>query len=231
MSAAAEPIPAFLDNKTVDFPDGTCYVLLDPLTNYRSCHDGTPSESRMVFACKSAANDEEYIMKVKVQLPAEGQPPVEGPSSTTAAELVALEKFRDAKLTCAPHLVSFKKVPQGSEFPFPGGFVTYTVMTKMPGSSLFGTYWNMPGGEREAIVKGALDALRSIYALGIEPVDRGMRNVIWDPTTKHCSIIDFELWNEVSETFKDDTQEMQRWGLVRRPPPKDWFMEWAYQYR
>jgi len=104
-------------------------------------------------------------------------------------------------------------------------------MTKMPGISLFGKYWKMLSRDRDDIVKSTLEALRSIYALGVQPVDRGMRNIIWDPDTKRSSIIDFELWNEVSKSFEDDTHEMQRWGLKSRPPPNDWFKEWAFQYR
>lgn len=97
-------------------------------------------------------------------------------------------------------------------------------MTKLPGISLFGKYWNFTPEQREEIVPKAVKALHSIYMLGIEPVDRGLRNVIWEPETKQCGIIDFELWNETKQTFGDEKAEMQRWGLVRTPPAKD---HWA----
>lgn len=101
----------------------------------------------------------------------------------------------------------------------------------MPGISLFGKFWNMPTAEREEITTKSLEALRNVYGLGIEPIDRGMRNVIWDAETKHVGIIDFELWNEVSEVFKDQVTELQRWGLARRPPPRDWWVEWNFHGR
>lgn len=68
MNADERSVPAFLD-PTVEFPGGTTYELLDPLTNYRSCHDGTPLEARMVFlaARTSPQTSETFIIKVKVQ--------------------------------------------------------------------------------------------------------------------------------------------------------------------
>lgn len=120
---------------------------------------------------------------------------------------------------------------QDSQGPLPGGFMTFTVMTKIPGFALFGKYWNMSNQEREEIVPKATEALRAIYALGIEPVDRGMRNVIWEPETKSCGIIDFELWNETTATFANEKIEMQRWGLLRTPPAKDHWAAWNSMYR
>jgi len=69
MADSIEPLPAFLDTH-VQLPDGRSYELLQPLTNYRSCHDGTPQEARMVFICKQRGSQllaEEFVMKVKVQ--------------------------------------------------------------------------------------------------------------------------------------------------------------------
>jgi len=164
-------------------------------------------------------------------LPAEGQIPQSGPSTTTEAELQALEIFRNANASFAPQLVTFHRTVQDDRGPLPGGFLTFTVMTKMPGNSLFGKYWNMQQQERDEITPRAVEALRSIYALGVEPVDRGLRNVIWHPETKHCSIIDFELWNPVNGTFADDKNELQRWGLLRTPPAKDHWAAWNMMYR
>lgn len=104
-------------------------------------------------------------------------------------------------------------------------------MNHFPGTSLFGVFWNLPAPERDTITTKALQALRAIYNLGIEPVDRGLRNVIWDAEGEKVSIIDFELWNEVAECFKDQTRELQRWGLARRPPPRDWWDEWNFHGR
>jgi hypothetical protein len=63
-------IPNYL-NKVVVFPDGSSYELLKPLATYRSCHDGTPAEARIVLTCRRTDNDsssqDEYVMKIKIQ--------------------------------------------------------------------------------------------------------------------------------------------------------------------
>lgn len=171
------------------------------------------------------------MLKVKVQLPAEGQIPQQGPSTTTAAELKALEKFRDAKTSFAPQLIAYHSKPQDSKAPLPGGFITFTIMTKLPGFALFGKYWNMSKEERDEIVPKAIEALRAIYEIGVEPLDRGMRNVIWEPTSKQCGIIDFELWQPINGTFGNEKSEMQRWGLIRTPPHKDHYAAFNAMYR
>lgn len=164
-------------------------------------------------------------------MPRGAQEPVPGPSDTTAHELKALELFRGASLTCAPKLIGFHKQLQDHQGPFPGGYITFTAMTKLPGFALFGKYWNFSPEQRDEIVPRAVKALHSIYLLGIEPVDRGLRNVIWEPETKTCGIIDFELWNETKQTFGDEKLEMQRWGLIRTPPAKDHWAAWNSMYR
>lgn len=66
---ADEPVPEFID-PTVVFASGEAFELLEPLTNFRSCHDGIPFEARIVFTCRRVsgpATAEELIMKVKVQ--------------------------------------------------------------------------------------------------------------------------------------------------------------------
>jgi hypothetical protein len=229
--------------KVVDFPEhGASYELLEPLTNYRVCHDGTPAEARIVFTCRQSVpdsqqnhhGDEEYIMKIKVQVAAPGSDrPENGPSTTTAAELKALQTFTEAKNPVAPHLVCHKRTQQVSSGPMPGGFMTFIVMTKMPGSSMFGRYWSAyVGSERDEIAQVFLEALKSIYALGIEPKDCALRNVLWEEETKKCSIIDFELWGESKERkFEDGKKELQKWGLAYRPVSKDWWAEWQVHMR
>lgn len=79
MAQPEERFPVFLE-KAVLFPDGTSYELLKPLTNFRSCHDGTPAEARIVFTCRRTdqnsvqqrhqngdLGEDQFVMKVKVQ--------------------------------------------------------------------------------------------------------------------------------------------------------------------
>jgi len=163
------PIPPYID-RIIEFDDGKSYELLQPLTTFRHCHDGTPPEARMVFICRlreqADAGTQEYVVKVKIRVPARGQDddseaPEAESSTTTRAELKALMKFREAKTTYAPLFVNYKKAVQGSSGPLPGGYMTFTVMTKMPGDSLHNLYfWGMSEEEREEIVQEFLVALR-----------------------------------------------------------------------
>lgn len=164
MGNADEAYPAFL-NRVVEFPtEGTSYELLKPLTNFRKCHDGSPAEGRILFTCRQSSSsqqnsEDEFVIKIKVQY--SGQGPEAGPSSTASAELKALEAFSKDSNPYTPHLVSWKQEIQGSAGLLPGGYITYTVMTKMPGEHLLNRYWNLPANERENVVQEFLPALRS----------------------------------------------------------------------
>jgi hypothetical protein len=70
-----------------------------------------------------------------------------------------------------------------------------------------------------------------IYAQGIEPVDCGLRNILWERETKKCTIIDFELWRVTDASFGDETKELQRWGLVRQPAAKNHWDAWNQMFR
>jgi len=63
-------VPGYIDN-IVKFPDGTSYQLLASLATYRSCHDGTPAEARIVLTCRPTEADSssrnELVMKIKIQ--------------------------------------------------------------------------------------------------------------------------------------------------------------------
>lgn len=60
--------PEFLDQVVV-FPDGASYGLLCPITEYRTCHLGTPLEACIVYTCRKTDGESglEYVVKIKVQ--------------------------------------------------------------------------------------------------------------------------------------------------------------------
>jgi len=68
MATSIQPSLEFLQ-KVVDFPNGSSYELLRPITDYRACHEGIPLEARILYTCKQSDSDgeQEYIVKVKVQ--------------------------------------------------------------------------------------------------------------------------------------------------------------------
>jgi hypothetical protein len=229
--------------KVIEFPGGVSYELTQPLTNFKSCHDGTPAESRIVFICRqinqgtSKDDGREFVVKIKVQISHNylntPQEPQEEPSTTTTAEINALQIFTQAKNPHVPHLVALKQEAQSPDGLLPGGYITYTVMTKLPGQNLLDLqYWSITSKERDLIMDKFWRVLQSIYDLGIEPIDRALRNVLWEQETQTCTIVDFELWHEAKkEKAPDRTYELQRWGLARRPAPQSWWGEWNAHMR
>ena len=191
-----DPLP-FLD-QTLTFPDGTSYQRLEPITDFRQCHGATPPERRILFRCRRinspekelspehSANgnkhnddnkeeEDEYILKIKVQIPDDPSstttnnsqtsttsnttPPP--PSLDTAHELKALTTFHDSQTPFAPRLIAFSHAPQDSAGPLPQeGYISSTVMSKIAGKSLFELgYWSMSSDDREEIQRGFLEAL------------------------------------------------------------------------
>ena len=166
----------FLD-KTIEFSDGTRFERLDPITDFRQCHGVLPPERRILYRCRrlsppsdaSSHNDQEqHIMKIKVQIPdsteitkpsqAATSPPTQ--SDATTHELSALQIFRAAKTNHAPRLVTFDSQPQGPEGLLPGGYISCTVMTTLPGKSLFDLgYWSLEEDDRAEIQERFLEAL------------------------------------------------------------------------
>lgn len=188
---------SFLD-EIITFPGGSSFRRLEAITDFRQCHGVTPPERRILYRCRrvvtskgSSQNDgpneneegeeEQYILKIKVQIP-EGEedpsttasssnPPssnttatIPQPSPPTAHELRALETFRDSRTPSAPHLIAFlhQIQPNSATSPLPEqGYISSTVMSKIGGKSLFELgYWSLASEEREEIQRGFLEALR-----------------------------------------------------------------------
>ncbi|KAK0261673.1 hypothetical protein LTR01_001067 [Friedmanniomyces endolithicus] len=199
-------------------------------------------------------SEETFVMKIKIQYakdharrqisrshvsdiyrvpprPASDDPrePLPGPSVTTVAEIAALRKFQREDLAGVPHLVATKCSRQGSNGPFPGGYVSYIVMTVMPGRDLMASmFWSLDDVVKEEIRDAFVILLKNIWRLGIAPYDCALRNIIWDPAVRRCSIVDFEHYEAAKDPINMTArEEMQRWGIVQRPPPSHWAVEWG----
>lgn len=176
----------FID-QTITFSNpNISFKRLDPITDFRQCHGVHPPERRILYRCRrlsstartvtaTATGDNDYILKVKVQIPdpddtkdsnsdsAASSTAVPGPSDATTHELEALQLFRDGKSEVGPHLIAFQTFPQGENGLLPGGYISYTVMSKLPGKSLFDLgYWSLSFEERAEIQEHFLEALRSV---------------------------------------------------------------------
>lgn len=219
-------------NDVIEFPDGSRFERLHAITDFRK----DPGEARILYECRrvdasDAADDHQdqtYIMKVKAQWPGPQDLQHAGPSPFTAAELKVLQLFRDHKVEGVPHLVTWTKGAQNEHGVHPGGYLVCVVMTKMRGDTLWNLgYWSMLDSERAVIQAAFLSKLKEARALGIAPYDCALRNVLWDGETQTVSIVDFEHYRETGTTIEDDQLELQRWGLVSRPVPGTWFVEWG----
>ncbi|KAK0821656.1 hypothetical protein LTR57_012930 [Friedmanniomyces endolithicus] len=229
---------AFLD-RVLDF-DGNYYERLIAMTDYRR----DPGEARILYLCRRLVaggasmvvtdSEETFVMKVKIQVPprpASDDPrePLPGPSATTAAEIAALRKFQCEDLDGVPHLIATKCSRQGTNGPFPGGYISYIVMTAMPGRNLMASmFWSLDDAVKEEIRDAFITLLKSIWRLGIAPYDCALRNIIWDSNARRCSVVDFEHYEAAKDPINmTEREEMQRWGIVQRPPPSHWAVEWG----
>lgn len=214
----------------VDFPDGSRFERLPAITDFRK----DPGEARILYECRRLGADgseddgKGYIMKVKAQWPGPQNLIHAGPSPFTSAELKVLQLFRDHKVDGVPHLVTWKRAIQGKDGVHPGGYVIYTVMTKVPGKTLWDLgYWSLSDDERLVMQKAFLSRLKEVRAWGIAPYDCALRNVLWDQETQAVSLVDFEHYRETATTIDDEVTELERWGLKSRPVPGTWFAEWG----
>ncbi|KAK3670087.1 hypothetical protein LTR78_010027 [Recurvomyces mirabilis] len=94
-------------------------------------------------------------------------------------------------------------------------------MTLMPGLDLMDTkFWSLEDETKEIIRHAFVALLKDIWRLDIAPYDCALRNILWEPQSKHCSIVDFEHYHQAKDPINmHETEEMQRWGIVQRPPP------------
>ncbi|PPJ59369.1 hypothetical protein CBER1_11708 [Cercospora berteroae] len=226
---------ALLD-AVVDFPDiNARFERVRPITNFRK----DDSEARILYICRklphadgtlsngsSDAEDSQlFVLKCKVQAPsvlANGlTTPIPGPSPHTKAEQEALQKFADTKSPGLPHLVATKLIAQDEKGPMPGGYISYMVMTLMPGKDLMeAKFWSMPEEQQNRIRDAFRQVIKNVWALGMEPYDCALRNILWEEATETLSLVDFEHYHPMTKDpiNMDLNNEMMRWGIVRRPP-------------
>lgn len=156
--------------KSVCCADGRIFVRGRALTDYRECHDASSREARILFCCKHIGtvphDGNHYVMKIKVQLPDQqspaGKPDLES-SDETVREVSALTAFRDGNSLVSPHLVALETLRQADDGPMSGGYISFTIMTMMPGTDLLVyKYWSIGVQERLLIREQFLVALKSV---------------------------------------------------------------------
>lgn len=69
-------------------------------------------------------------------------------------------------------MVTWKKTVQDHRGPLPGGYITFLVMTKMPGQTLRRLlFWSLPDEEQKAVISKFLPVLRYDAGLPQPAVD------------------------------------------------------------
>jgi hypothetical protein len=121
-------------------------VLEERISEYQEMLDEVPPEFKHYT--------EENLRYAKQKLNAATHP-VHDPNSATLDEINALERFRDSDCLHTPHLVvaeTQRLAPELDKLSIPGGFLTWTIMTYVPGVRLVSTeFWEKPEWQREQI--------------------------------------------------------------------------------
>ncbi|KAM0716919.1 hypothetical protein Q7P37_006771 [Cladosporium fusiforme] len=177
-----------------------------------------------------------YILKIKVQIPdrningtAQTDPPPSGPSSTTRHETHALQIFHDARSPYGPNLIASETFSQPRSGLLPGGYISYTVMTLVPGRSLYELgYWSLAPEQRQEIQEEFIATL--IRSSNTLPKTQ-RKNTRTNPACPMPSgLVDFEFWQAYSNNDEktEKTEELlQQWGLAHKPPAKNWWAEFG----
>ncbi|KAF3002450.1 hypothetical protein E8E13_004785 [Curvularia kusanoi] len=139
--------------------------------------------------------------------------PVSLPNEHTVDEIKTLDRFRSTGCVHTPQLInvicinSLSGIYQES---MAGGYTKFIFMTKLPGKRLeWDTFWGKTKEERDEIRLAFKVALMGVWAQGIDPRDRAMRNILWDEVGGQCYIVDFEDYSYIANFDPQDLSE--RW--------------------
>ncbi|KAF2868847.1 hypothetical protein BDV95DRAFT_630513 [Massariosphaeria phaeospora] len=150
--------------------------------------------------------------------------PVEEPHESTIQEQAALMWLGMNNAPYSPHLLAYGSdnvTPESDPERMVGGYIVFTVMTKLPGKRItIDWYWRLELAERDEIRKAFKTALLSTWRHHIYPKDSALRNLLWDEQERKCYIVDFEDYNMVK--FEDPEAKwvddyFEFWKLAEKP--------------
>ena len=119
---------------------------------------------RIIHECSklpSPSRDDGEIRRCKEHLRA-AETPTKIPSDCET-EVRALSIAQQNECTSMPHLIGFKQLVQGPDGPLPGGYVTITIMTKVPGRSLHAEWDCLDERAREKLRDSLILAIKYAY--------------------------------------------------------------------
>ncbi|KAH8429865.1 uncharacterized protein LDX57_007537 [Aspergillus melleus] len=131
-------------------------------------------------------------------------------------EIYNLSQLQDCK--CTPKLLGYAIKTQGPDDELPGGYVAYIVMQKVPGETL-NDFDNRTEAEKNRIRVALIAALWEFSSHYFTHWDPRKENIIWDPTSGQCFIVDLEDAEQHTNRTKDDVcldafEQLEYWGLI-----------------
>ncbi|KAK5939426.1 hypothetical protein PMZ80_008730 [Knufia obscura] len=143
---------------------------------------------------------QQEIMKIYMQTSGDA---LEGLPQQITREIAALNRLREVKEkeeVPAPHMIVYRHKQQPAHTWVPGGFVVFTIMKRLPGSTL------------------SLKA--TVWDAGIDPWNSGIENLRWDKVDKKCYISYNALegacsYSEPCDLVFTEEMEFYKWGFLR----------------
>jgi len=236
---------------TFDRPGSTTWTLVRKLKedykqlneeDYRQLGEGTAeaaSFAHALFLCQDTGNtNEQALMRIHVQIPYAGSE-FELPDQRALqaseevnwfneSELHALELSTAHRCKYLPTLLGFRKGNQAPTGLLPGGYISYLLMTNMPGIRL-GThvendsiFWSLPRTERDDIRAAFKVAHRDVLTIGILPEFCGLKNLLWEKESKKIYIVGFQ-GSGVEQNMSWRNNVWAAWGLATPPEASRWY--------
>ncbi|GKZ29601.1 hypothetical protein AbraIFM66950_005633 [Aspergillus brasiliensis] len=162
------------------------------------------------------------VIKVKKQIVSWSNCGFSEPSDDVYREIYNLSQLEDCRST--PKLLGYAVETQIDSDELPGGYIAYIVMQKVPGENLHG-FDRLPKEEQNRIRVAVIHALWSassredLRSRHFTHRDPRRENIIWEPKSGQCFIVDLEDAEQHTNRTKDDVcldafEQLEYWGLV-----------------
>ncbi|KAH8811932.1 hypothetical protein F5884DRAFT_855254 [Xylogone sp. PMI_703] len=210
-----------------------------------------PCEARAVYNATQVEGPsigEKAIVKIRMEIPSRLHPDItleelreykcpNGLSKYTVQEVNNVCHLSNAGCKSSPKLLDWFVDTQREGMPFPGSYIVFILMEKLPGIIPW-EFWRMPIEKRDGIREAFDKAIkykalmifiheinedcREVYSHGIESNDAGIKNLLWDERNNKCYILDYEDCRVVNfkESIIADDEAMSRirlrWELEQR---------------
>ncbi|GKZ58078.1 hypothetical protein AnigIFM49718_003886 [Aspergillus niger] len=131
-------------------------------------------------------------------------------------EIYNLSRLEDCRST--PKLLGHAVEKQDSSDELPGGYIAYIVMQKVPGENLHG-FDVLSTGEQNRIRIALIEGLWELHSRHFTHWDPRRENIIWEPQSGKCFIVDLEDVEQHTNRTKDDVcldalEQLEYWNPI-----------------